>query len=468
MADGTFSLSGVPAGSRTLQISQTNGPPLSVALTVIPNAIVKTGEPPITRAAAVDQVKQVLTGQQILVGSGIWAAQQPLPAGVTVGSTLWFGDVKGPVLTTHSDQWIVYVDAEPALRFGHQVTCYLVDAETGALEKLESDSWPALNELPYYRPALEGEAASPDLVQAPPTRAVPLFLDGLRGVANNSLTRTGRDVTGKTYALLVRGTTTLDTLPDIEHVKGFFGTLPFPATGAVDVIDTPAMPAGTDSVAQLVEHFNALAAKTKPGDTFILYVSSHGILSRKEGSTGTDASSYDYFVPLEIASGRGGKLVPTALDFSKIDACNIVLMIDTCYSGMWISQLQQQLTGLSGKKIVILTATSYKNQGTDANTEPLTVGNKTVTLAKGGLYTSSLQSGLAGGATAPDLYAGLATAHTQASAITQAYWDRGAAQGDPVAVRLKGQFPQLWQRTLVDGEGCFGETVIIRSAGTKQ
>src|SRR6185295_13998457 len=59
-ADGTFTLPTVPAGSQTLQITPKSGAASAVALTIVPNAVIRAGEPPITRDAAVLLVKQAL------------------------------------------------------------------------------------------------------------------------------------------------------------------------------------------------------------------------------------------------------------------------------------------------------------------------------------------------------------------------------------------------------------------------
>ena len=160
-ADGTFMLAGIPVGSRTLQIRPKSGRPFAVPLTIVPAAIVRTGNPPITRTAAMALVKQALTAAQALTGSGIWAPQQPLPPAVKIGSALWGDDPRGPSVATASSQWLVYVDPGTGLRFGHDVLCYLVNVQTGTLSTLNSDSWPSLNGFPYYRPTQPAEASSP-------------------------------------------------------------------------------------------------------------------------------------------------------------------------------------------------------------------------------------------------------------------------------------------------------------------
>lgn len=461
-ADGTFSMTNVPAGSQKLQINPKTGAASTVALTVVPDAVIRPGDPPITRDAAVVLVKQALTADQTLAGAGIWASQQPLPAGVKVGSALWFGDAKGPTYVTASTQWLVYADLYPFLRFGHEVTCYFVDAQTGALTKLDSDSWPALNSFAYYHPANTGAPASPDEVQPPPNRAAAPFAQASSLSDLFSRARAGR-ATGSTYALLVRGASSLNTQPDIVSVKGFFGTAPIPKAAEVDVVDTPALPAGTDPGTEIVKHFNALAAKTKESDTFVLYISSHGLIHSKVGSYQTP-SDLDYHTVLE--GNPGGKLDPTTLDFTTVKACNIVLIIDTCYSGMWIALLQTQLTGLPGKHVVVATSANFKRSAADSEGNPVTVGGKTVTPKPGGLYTQSLALGFLGGFAGPDLYADMSAAHAVSVPVVQAYWDYAHMRygTDP---RLY-QDPQLWQRPLVDGEGCFSETVTIRSEGLHQ
>ena len=464
-ADGKFSLAGVSVGSRTLQINPAGGAAFTIPLTVIPNAIVTPGDPPITRAAAVDLVKRALTADTTLSGSGIWATQQPVPAGVTLGSALWIGDKGGPSMTIDAGKWLVYVDTTPLLRFGHDVRCYLVDTQTGVITNFDSDSWPALNGFGFYHPTNAGEAASPDLLQAPPARAANPGKAATTWSATDNLPNIGRAATATTYALLVRGTASLETAPDIDHVKGFLAQAPFPGPTSIDYLDIPSLPTGTGLVDAVQSHFIALAAKTKPGDTFVLYVSTHGVRELSDQNDGDvkNPAKWRYLTVIDWennANYNSERLDPLTLDFSKIAACNIVLIIDTCYSGGWIVALQGKLSNLTGKKVVVMTATNFRSKAADSYTDPLMVGGKPVKLAPGGLFTSSLQAALQAGFTEPDLYSDLATAHAGASAITQARWD--LVPIDQYQTQ-SGQFPQIWQRPLVEGEGCFSESVTVKS-----
>lgn len=463
-ADGKFSLARVSVGSRTLQINPAGGAAFTIPLTVIPNAIVTPGDPPITRAAALDLVKQALTADTTLAGSGIWATQQPIPAGVTLGSALWIGDKGGPSMTIDAGKWLVYVDTTPLLRFGHDVRCYLVDTQSGVITNFDSDSWPALNGFGFYHPINAGEAASPDLLQAPPARAAAPGKAATTWSATDNVPNTGRATTATTYALLVRGTESLATGPDVDHVKAILGhSLTFPVPTIVDYLDIPKLPTGTGLVDAVQSHFNALAAKTKPGDTFVFYVSTHGVkevLAQNDGNLRNPAN-WRYLTVLDWQPlGQQyyvEKLDPLTLDFSKIAACNIVLIIDTCYSGGWITALQQKLTGLAGKKVVVMTSTAWNRPGFDSPEGTVEVGGNSVTLLPGGLYTSALQAAFTAGFTHTDLYSDLVGAQATAGSVVQTYWDLAHS---PYG---KGQFPQIWQRPLVEGEGCFSESVTVKS-----
>ena len=172
----------------------------------------------------------------------------------------------------------------------------------------------------------------------------------------NTPSQIGRAVKANTYALLVRGASSLPgTASDIEHFTRLLGSSAFPGTANIDFLDTPNLPAGTDSVAAFQSHFKALAAKTKPGDTFVLYITSHGLQTQVNSVVGVLPVPTDFAYATVFENDndhKTGQMDPATIDFSLVGACTIIIVVDTCFSNQWMYALEDKLAGMKGKKIV--------------------------------------------------------------------------------------------------------------------
>jgi hypothetical protein len=300
-ASGQFRFTNLSTGLATLKAGT-----LTVPITVLGNVEVTLGDPPTSRAAAIQAVRDALNA---LVPPGtavdIFAPMQPLPPNVAIRPALRDGE---PLHRTTSEQWFVYVDLQPGVRFEHPVLYFLVDAITGAVTRIDAASWPALNDLSYYN--TDGLPPSvPDVVQAAARTARADHQPPVDfGTLNPPLPEThGRaDDPGKTYLMTVQGDRGLDFGADPPRIPGLLAKMGLPPIAAVDHVKSWQLnaPRGAGEAA-LSARFDALAAKTKSGDTLVFYLTTHGQTRDYEvGDTGTTKA---YNFTMELSNTPPGK-----------------------------------------------------------------------------------------------------------------------------------------------------------------
>jgi hypothetical protein len=376
---GTFILNRIPIGTQTLTVSPTSGRQITQPVSVIPNATVQVGIPPVSRATALGDVAAIVNAQvtapspktRSTISAPAWMSifesQQPLPTGTAISDFL---DDGTSVETLTSPEWVVYVDTAPQLRFGHPVEVFTVDPTTGVTAERDSQSWPAFNGSPFYDSSLLDSSAL-DLVQqatgipsdvAETPAARPKMQISTIGRAQ---AETG---SGKTYALIVIGGSTNALYPnddfskDIQNIQPIFGTPSIPATAAQDVVITNQLTA--NPIQTIKQDFNSLAAQSKPGDTFVFYLSSHGELENPKA-----VPLYNgYKAEMEWNNGENlAVLGVNSLDFTKVNACNILVIVDTCYSGNWNDALVPIFSKVGGKHFAVISSTTSVLPGIGSN-----------------------------------------------------------------------------------------------------
>ncbi len=450
--DGLLRLAGIESGLRTLRISAPGRAlPRDLPLTVPPNATLPLAETPITREQAVEAALTQL-GNDYRNGTDILASSTPMPAGVVVQSAFNRG---GATLQTENTSWIVYVDAAPILRFGHETVAVAVDAQTGVARVLPAQSWPLLNGASFYGDAV-ANAGSPDAVLLASSRAAQPKAASTAAAAALSASRAAPPAPcraadpekAKTHMLIVQGVFDADMDADYASAAATFQRAPFPAPGVVQKLVTWR---DNTSEADLLRAFAAVRDAAGSGDTVVIYFVSHGHIPNEEmtnaelfasyrcvleGRPSSDGSEYEEFL-----------FNPASLDFSGCKACRIIVIADTCYSGNWIPILRPQLVALEKKDIQILTATDNFRPGDGEIRFPVTLGGATFNRVAGGPFTQFLFAALAR-VPVPD-NGGSTDALEAAFALAEpAVFEHGAlnVEDDPAGNRYSRTRPQLSQK----------------------
>jgi hypothetical protein len=351
--DGALTLGRIRSGPRTLRLIPASGTPLEIALTVIPDATVVLGTPPIPRTQAIDLAREALTQELGTTNLRILGPQQPLPAGVAIEPAL---DLLNPAMTaivrmtTTAPVWFFFADATPGTVYGHSVRYAMVDAQTGAVTIASQQSWPNLNGCHFYGNEPDN-LTSPDLVLAESRAEVPVHQ---RLVEKAGITR-AQEIGGKTFALFVWATRLDANFKDARNIKTIFGHagIPLPAAEPRD----PFLPSKTPRLA-VTQNFEAMCAEAGPEDTVLLHIIAHGGLRPGEGS---EPPLYAMWLPGfpprdgTKTEDSGEWLFPSDFDFGKCRACRIVIIAATCYSGNWIPWAKQTLDK-PGNAVTLATA----------------------------------------------------------------------------------------------------------------
>lgn len=450
-ADGSFTITGVPAGLATLK-AQLGADTLQVPLTVINKAAVVVGNPPVTRAAASVAAKAEASKRGDLTHMDILAPQQPLPAAVEVLSTLDLRDgVPAPVpITFATPQWLYYVDLSPEARWMHDVLFVFVDAVSGVVSTRNGTSWPALNHCSYYALA-DANKTSPDVIQAGTRASVPVSASETRAAAPDEPTRDHLGTSGcdnpQTWALMVRGDVGAGFEYDVPRMKTIFGSAPFPAAAQIYELICPG-PANPKAV--LLGYLADIVKKAKACDYVVVYITSHG--SRPPG--------HQFLLNSGTTTAANGAVIknyqyvsPTELDFSDCKGCHIVVIVDTCYSGNWIPLTKDTFQNMNGREVVLLTAadTSHVAYGR-LTPQAIVYSGKTISVPRGGLFTSLILSQGPAAFTTPMLDTDLSAVYGLAVPLANVL-NRAAREG--------AQSPQTWQRTLIEGEKCESGTSTV-------
>ena len=462
--DGLLRLVGIKAGLRTLRISAPGRAlPHDLPLTVPPDATLPLDETPITREQAVEiTIKQL--GDDYRKGTDIFASSTPIPAGVAVQSAF---DRKGTLLQTSTASWIVYVDAAPLFRFGHETVTATVDAQTGAMRILPSHSWPLLNGASFYGDSI-ANATSPDAfllaLRAAKPRAVASSFGATAlsksraAVPPAAVCRAADPEKAKTHMLIVQGGADEDFEADFDSAMAVFQRAPFPPPGVVRSFVTWRT---KTSEADLLLAFAAVRDAAGSGDTVVVYFGSHGDTDRGTATNAELAASYRCI--LERGFRGDGEQYddvsfnPAGLDFSGCKACRIIVIADTCYAGNWIPLLRPHLVALEKRDILMLTATDNFRPGDGQISFPVTLNGVPFAPVPGGPFTQYLFAALSGVSVPSD--GGSTDALEQAFALAEpAVFEHGVAIVDkfPGGNRyslIRPQLPQKFPATAGQGRG---------------
>jgi hypothetical protein len=392
---GAFNLQKIPTGLAVLHVATAAGQSGDFPVTIFGGVTAILGPPKVTRAAALAKVMNALAAEgtnpqaTIVIGP-----QEPLPPGTTVAPI--YGDKNGqpnPAVdyTTRTEQWFIYVDSDATIRYAKPVEFFFVDAVSAALTKMDEMSWPLINGLTYY--GNHGvNARSADLMAGPQLTA--------KSAADNTSARTlkvsFRDVryraalpalklTGgsgvprgplrarlltassrlhnlsllyrsampqsqtpawpaQTYALLIEGEDESSSDRDISTAEHLLGNGGIPPAGDIQY-STPADTTSSSGVGarreDLIAKFQKVCSEAGPNDTVFIYISAHGRASNVDGvrmaTNGTDKDGSSIEVEL---------LGSASFDFSNCRPCNIIIIIDACYSAVMASHLNDQLKKL--------------------------------------------------------------------------------------------------------------------------
>jgi hypothetical protein len=455
--NGSFTLTNLLTGITTLKTGS-----LSVPLTVIADSTIQLGDPPVTRAMAIEEVRralqmEIMPGQKI----DIFALVQPLPIGTAINSAL---STDAPLHRTVREQWFVYVDLEPGPRFSHPVLYYLVDTETAALTKIEADSWPTLNGYSYYR--VDGPLTGiPDVVEMAERQGRSLNMqaettEGREPVIRLPGTHGRADEDGKTYLMTVVGDSREDFMADPPRIPALLTRMGLPPIAVREEVRPWIY--GKNASSALISRFNSLASKTRSGDTFIFYLTTHGTFARMGVNYGPKTYSFSLQTEKPLPKndpeywGKYYKNIlfsPFNLNFSLCKACRIIIIVDTCYSGNWVPMMMPRLEALSGKEVVLMTAADESKTATGINNQQsVTIDDKQVIVPIGGLFTNALIHVFNGTVSGSTLYEKMNTGYTKAANYTKAVNN---------IEKRSYQNPLYWSRTLKPDEKCESGSQII-------
>ena len=439
---GHFLLTGVDPGLQTVRLgsgsSQSDYP-----VTVIPDALVTLGPPPVLRGAAVDAARQAVAALETETGpldpaqAAFFVPAQPLPADVAIDS-FFNPEARSATVTVPSESWLVYADLTPNAGFSHEARWYLIDAATGTLTAHRGDSPPVLNGAVYYAEN-ESNRTSADLVSAPATafRPAPALLEASATAARD---HTSATTTPQLFGLVILGDRRPDFVVDYNTVGGFLG-----AEGATWFAVTAPIggqPA-INAQAEITATFNHLNQQLTHDRHDTLYVSlhSHGL------ENGTSP-----FVQQSLRDGtpaRGAKhnFSLTSLPWAQVRACHIIIHIDTCFAEAHLNAMKAAIEGnpsqWAGKKVIIV-ASSKADEISLAGSggEP-----------PGGFFTTPFIAALGPAASRPvtvdQVSAAFDTAKPMTEASTMAYpvnWDQNPARAT--------QHPVKYLKPMLPGETC--------------
>jgi len=392
---GMFNLQNIPAGLDVLHVATADGPNADFPVTIFRGVTAQVGTPRITRAGALAAVMNALssihTDPQWTV---IMGPQEPLPAGTTVAPA--YGDENGqpnasPNYSARSEQWFIYVDPNALLRYSKPVEFFFVDASSGALTKLDEMSWPLINGISYYG-SRDASLTSPDLMSGPkawpkmsmggpmPRTLTTIIRDGRRGISTRTFegasahdgahlllaslaiesapTSRRRFLArsaippqapasasgGMTYGLIVEGANETDENADLSAITQVLGHGGIPPTGDIKYSkpsDTTATTPSGWRAQDVAAKFQQVCAEAGPDDTVFLYITAHG---RNENVDGVqlDTNAVDKNGNDVVFDAMGS----SSFDFSNCRPCNIIIIIDACYSGKMASNLNEKMQKL--------------------------------------------------------------------------------------------------------------------------
>jgi hypothetical protein len=362
-ADGFFELQNVPTGFYTLEADV--DPVLEQPVTVLRGATVVLGDYPVARDTALSTVTTALaldpntdTRPWMLV-----MAHHPLPTGTVIIPALGNADgidTPNDYLRLDSPKWFVFCDLNSTLKWNHEAVYALVDAATGELETFTRYSWPLLNGVEYYG-SQEVNVTGQDTAYLPLEPAVPEGEGEGAKVVQAEARPEERLVTAaaappcctdpKTYALMVRGHDDEVTEEDIDDVQNALGEGLLPGELVLESYDS----CGDEPEKKFLEKFRQVCALTRPCDTLMLYITAHGT----RGGAKLEHGAFECSTKAFGEQADFDTLGPGEIPWEECAACNLVLMVDACYSGGYADARQQtRFNGMTGKKVAVFTATS--------------------------------------------------------------------------------------------------------------
>ena len=434
-ADGTFKLTSLRAGIRTLRI-QHNGTTKDIPLTVIADAAISLKPTPISRDQAISAAKGAVPADAL-----VCAPQHPLPAGVVLRSAenTVEGATVGTTLT--SPQWFVYIDSMPGSRFGHPTQFVLIDAQTGAVTTQDQQCWPTLNGGQFYANAGFSYApVTPDVIQPGGAASFP-------ALASSSALRSTRAHVGEigtTRGVLAAGWPRYDMVADVFHMPALLGHGGIPA-GTPTGLLVP-----NSAKTHLLGVWSDACLQATEGDTVLFYLSSHGM------KAGYALLATHFVAPPETPAADIYRtqddgttlltehLLPADLlpALQNCLACDVIIMIDTCYSGVWASYYSTVTLPRPAMSVTVLTAADADHISIGKNLQPASHSDPPPP-GSGAVYTNAFL----------DAFRQLAAGGGDVS-LSQAHSQTVAALSGSADPEIRAQNPQISSHTPPAGVDC--------------
>lgn len=450
--DGTgfFRLDGVAPGFYQLQAGPQ--PPIQIPLTVINNAEIRVGAYPVSREAALAAVltEAGLNPEDPARPWQIQAPNHPLPAGSLI--TPGLGDENGNnnpalYLRLESPKWFVFENKNSTLSWSHPVVYWLVDPISGELESYPRESWPIINGEDYY----SDEVIDIELQDTPYLPIEPAIPEGEgelplppKAVLTQKSTPTPCCEDPKTYALLVRGHDDSITGSDIDDVENALGEGLLPGQLILSHYDS----CSDKPKEKFLAKFREVCQQTRPCDTLFVYMTAHGTRG------GIKLEHNAFACPQKIFGSDAdfNTLGPAEIPWEECAACNLVLVVDACHSGTYVSPAQRtRFDKLTGKRVAVMTATNL-------NKEAGSFGREHLLRETGSVFTNrledtidSLVDGVEGWdpfGVDPEGKTGLERVFDEAA--------RRVANSFDLWNQFKNQSPEFYKRVPGPGEVCGG------------
>ena len=441
-ADGRFLLENIPAGQRVLTVEGGGlAAPVAVPLTVVGDATVDVGLPPVSREQALDRARAALAAAGISDPSRptILSPQQPLPAGVLVVPRLDAARIEAGVAganTLARASWFFFCDDAVGQPFAHEVQYVYVDCETGETTTETRTSWPTFNAQHFYGRA-DRHAASPDLVQpgVEAARAAPV---PIAPPSAPPVSRTRAESDGKLYALLVFGFSEAERQQiDGKAIPGRAG-IPA-AVGREEYVAWDNGDGSTWLRDRVIAASRALVAEAGSRDFLYIDINSHGGL--------TSSGEYVMWLPSPDQTWFDGLIAreqemlrPQEMGLEQAVSCRMLIVAGTCSAGNWIDYARQSLD-VPGKEVTVFCA---------APSQRVSWGN----LKNGfGTENSRFFREEVGKEGADTGQAGLLAAAERATARSQTYFHDTILKDERFKDR-EVSYATHWSRTPAEGEDC--------------
>ncbi len=418
--DGSFRIGGLPGGSYLLTVGG-----VTLPITLLFDTELSLASPPVTREQAATLARAAIQSRGVRLETTLGLGpQSALPEGVRVvpGMSEGLGEpteLSAPI-TVSKRSWFFYFDPRPDTRFSHPGFYVFVDAVTGESQVLERANFPELNGTEFYA-SKDANLRHPDLIQTPteiPSAvlarvAAPSSVNaqvGSQGVLAQEASPCGD---GEVYALLIRASTEPDFERDVQNMERLLRETTNANVTVLRMGEAGPNQSQLDKQPRAVisAAVRSVFSQMSPCDTFVFYVTAHSLRQSPQSSS-RSAFVSSIFKTMKYKNFFGTNKTKTiekrgvitqwqGLGLEECPSCDIVMILDICFSGDMIKDspefqnpisragqnLFSVMSSLRGRRILFLAGA-----GEDSFSKSYEPGFATAfsSAEPGGFYTNTL------------------------------------------------------------------------------